>query len=364
MARWSTVPFVLIFSLFLMVACGIPGAPTAAEPASIPAATAELPTVPPLTFTPIPTATVVPTLTPEPTPTPEPTVTPEPTETPAPTATPTPEIQLAPGEVVYEYADNDSGESLRVALPHTWVELISKGTDETGVKYKDEVTVAERRVENGVFEVGGIPVAVQNVQGEWVKNEAVFEIPTYLGFEEFGAVLGYVDAEAAIDINTISGYASRLYTAHNFNLEGGLGTLGQASIDNVTPVRYKRTLIVAVHGDRAIETASLELDLAHRPIENGTPVIFSVEGHYLVFSNNQPRYFRNWLPTLGQRHKSSSYSYLTEPYFVDESARREYGENSRFGWWLTGTLDMQVGSAPAFRGDMKFPGLFFATLTK
>lgn len=339
--RHFLIPVVFLLIIIATAACG------AAEP--VPAELAMQPTdSPSATPTTAPTATSLPIPTPtdEPTSTPDPTKTPEPTETPVPTATSTPEVELAPGEVRYEFVDLTTNETITVALPQEWVDVISLAETEAGNTYK-EIPLAQARIEideetgERKFKVGNITLATETESG-WKRDETVYTIQGYMGFEE-GVTLAQDEFLGSADPETIP--IDRKLKTQNVSggFTEGLGTLEIAFLDNLMPVNATRTNIVVMSEGKVLETTRMIIDFAYRD-DNGDIKTFSTTSDYYVYDDDEPVLLSVWLPPLGRVQARTGFFWARPGFILSEEERNAYLRANNFEWLMYGFGELNSSS--------------------
>lgn len=268
------------------------------------------------------------------TPTEEPTATPAPTETPAPT--PTPELVIGEGEVRYEFTDAATGEALAVALPQEWVEVIEQAEDRPNQEYKGVPLAHARIVEdeagNRQLMVGNIAVAVETGSG-WEKNEAVYTIPGYLGFE--GVALAMDEYLGSADPETIPADRKLKTQATSQGYVEGLGTIEIAFADNLMPIEATRTHMVVVNEGRVVETAKMKIVFAFRG-ESGGISTFSATSHYYTYDDDEPARLTDWELPLGRVQARTGFFWAKTGALLPENERRAFLEGNNYEWLMYG----------------------------
>lgn len=347
---------------FALVACTsqpIPAQPT-------PTATVEIVATVPATDTPVPTLMPQPTKTA--TPTTEPSPTPEPSATPAPTATPipTPEIQVAEGEVVYEYVYAKTGEEVRVALPELWANMLEKATDGDRVDYRNFTTVAKREIVGNDFLVDGIRIATKDSDGVWQRNPELFQIEDHLSF---GPGIAISEDLGSVDPSTIDSIHSLVHKdILNATLDGNLGVISLSYIDRVTIVSAERTRILLVSEDQLVKTAVLDATFAFRYFEGSEPVIFSAKAYDTLMANGQFEKIADMSFSVGELYRDANFTYLvagSNGGRVGLEERNAYALENDTVFRFDGTTHMQQESSGFnFTGNHDIDTLYFGGLSR
>ena len=276
-------------------------------------------------------------------------------------ATPTPEITVAEGEVRYEFTDTATGEALAVALPQEWVQVIEKAENKPNQEYKD-VPLAQARVEGEVgsrsLMVGNIAVAVESGSG-WERNEAVYTIPGYLGFE--GVALAQDEYLGSADPETIPTDA-RVFVQNVNQHVDGIGTFTVTYADRLMPVEATRTHIAVVQDDgELLVTATMKLKFAYRDKASGEIRTFITIGHYITYYDNEPVLLALWQPPLGALQTTTGFMWGGSGAFLPQSDRRDYAEKNNYAYRLAGFSEIQGSGGMSLSGVIDLPVAHFAS---
>lgn len=313
------------------------------------AAATELATLPihtPQVSTPSP----VPSPSPEPSPTITATSTLEPTatDTPEPTPTSTPEMVLEEGEVRYEFIDPATDETIALAVPKEWVDVINKAEQEPGQKYK-EVPLAYARIEgeegNRKLIVGNIDVAAESPNG-WIKSDDVYTITDYLGFEGLALAQDeYLGSHDAQDV-PIEKPTTRIGPpggcCGSWFVEN-LGTRQMDLIQHVMPIEASRTNIVVPFDEGLLETATMLVTFAYRD-DARELFTFTIRGHYLTYADDRPVMLSNWTPPLGKMLQGVALLWAAPGGLLSVAERRDYADSNHFEWRMMGLTEVEGSS--------------------